>query len=58
MRNGVKRSKKGEMLLRFTEKLGVAALGVNAQSASIWFCYQEEEPDGIADLLKRKSVNC
>ncbi len=54
-----KEEKRGNVVLKLAEKMGVSALDANVRSASFWLLYQEEEPDGIADLLKRrKSCNC
>lgn len=53
-----KEARRGGVVLRLAEKMGASALDASVRSASIWLVYQEEEPDGIADLLKRrKSCN-
>ena len=46
--------KKGSCLLDVVEKLGAIALVFAAASTSFWYGYQEEEPDGITDLLNKR----
>lgn len=55
IRTGVDIVKKESRVLRFVEKSGLSAMSFASEKASCWLIYQEEEPQGVKELLKRRA---
>lgn len=54
IRIGVDIVKKESRILKFVEKSGLSAMSFTSEKASYWLIYQEEEPEGVKELLKRR----